>query len=146
MNVVLRHSPVLSRVDLRLVARPALVWLHLDGWPLVAIDVAAGQVGVNDLGSRSMFAHQARIDALPSGALLCGPVLTVGAVGRELYVLIGQRAALFLDAEPGGIHAEARVVESCSGRLLLERQVRYRQLPAPGVGVWPGTDVVGGSV
>ena len=54
-----------------------------------------------------------------------------GAVGDELFVLVGDAVAVFVvpDVSPS-THVEVRVVESATGRLLFDRSVRYRQMPA----------------
>jgi hypothetical protein len=98
--------------------------LDLDGWPLLLVDKVAGCVRVNDLGSSSIFADGV---ALPSTA---GQLMVrAGAIGDELYVLVGDVAAVFVVAEINGVHADVRVVEPATGRLLLDRSVRYRQVP-----------------
>ena len=98
--------------------------LDLDGWPLLLVDRVAGCVRVNDLRSSAMFAHGV---ALPPTA---GHVtVRAGAIGDDLYVLVGEAAAVFVIAEINGVHADVRVVESATGRLLLDRSVRYRQVP-----------------
>lgn len=112
--------------------------LRLDGWPLLVVDLDAAAVRVNDLRASSQFAHAA---PLPPAE----PTIQVraGAVGDEIYLLLGAAAAVFvlLDAERG-THVEVRVVDSGTGRLLFDRSVRYRQLPgeptASPVGVGSG--------
>jgi hypothetical protein len=100
--------------------------VDLDGWPLLLVDRIAGCVRVNDLRSASMFTHGV---LLPSAA----ERLTVraGAVGDELFVLVGDAVAVFVvpDVSPS-THVEVRVVESATGQLLFDRSVRYRQMPA----------------
>ena len=100
--------------------------VELDGWPLLLVDRIGGCVRVNDLRSAAMFSHGV---LLPSEA----ERLTVraGAVGDELFVLVGDAVAVFVvpDVSPS-THVEVRVVESATGRLLFERSVRYRQMPA----------------
>lgn len=96
----------------------------LDGWPLLWCDRAARRLGVNDLGCRAMFAHGVALAWLP------GPVLPrVGAVGGELYLVLDGVLAVFVVAEDD-THVRVQVA-SPAGRLLAERTVRYRQLPAP---------------
>jgi len=115
---------LLSRVRMTVEdAASARCELDLDGWPLLLVDRVAGCVRVNDLRSSAMFAHGV---ALPPTA----GHLTVraGAIGDELYVLVGDVAAVFVVAEINGVHADVRVVESAAGRLLLDRSVRYRQV------------------
>lgn len=99
--------------------------LHLDGWPLLLVDRIAGCVRVNDLRSSAMFTHGV---TLPSAAGHLS--LRAGAVADELYLLVGDVAAVFIVPEINGVHADVRVVESATGRLLLERSVRYRQVIA----------------
>jgi hypothetical protein len=100
--------------------------VELDGWPLLLVDRIGACVRVNDLRSAAMFSHGVR---LPWEA----ERLTVrtGAVGDELFVLVGDLVAVFVvpDDAPS-THVEVRVVESATGRLLLDRSVRYRQMPA----------------
>ncbi len=110
--------------------RPA-VRLTLDGWPLVSVDLEGGWVAVNDLRRSAMYAH-----ATPVGAIGRDQELRVGAVGDELYLLVGEVATVFVVPEPAPCsHAEVAVVESDTGRLLLERNVRYRQVPSRRVSV-----------
>ena len=100
--------------------------VELDGWPLLLVDRIGGCVRVNDLRSAAMFSHGVR---LPSEA----ERLTVraGAVGDELFVLVGDAVAVFVVPDFSlSTHVEVRVVESATGRLLFERSVRYRQIPA----------------
>ncbi|HET7487963.1 MAG TPA: hypothetical protein VFJ85_08545 [Acidimicrobiales bacterium] len=105
---------------------PAHAGLLLDGWPLVRVDVGGGRVAVNDLRSAAMYAHGVEVGTLPADA-----ELRLGAVGEELYLLVGEEASVFVVPEAGrGAHAEVAVVASASGQLLLERAVRYRQVPA----------------
>lgn len=100
--------------------------LCLDGWPLLLVDRIAGCVRVNDLRSAAMFTLGIM---LPSTA---GPLtVRAGAVGDELYLRVGDVAAVFVVPEVAeGVHAEVRVVESATGRLLFDRPVRYRQAPS----------------
>lgn len=101
------------------------VELRLDGWPLLVIDGAAGCVAVNDLRSSHLYAHVA---PLPPGASRIA--VRPGAVGDELFLLLGDVAAVFVVVDPTrATHADIRVVESATGRLLLDRAVRYRQVP-----------------
>ena len=92
--------------------------LHLDGWPLLRVDGAAGTVEVNDLRASAMFGRSAVL-----------PPVRTGTVGGELFVLLDDIAAVFVAPEESGVHAEVNVVESATGRLLLTCSVRYRQLP-----------------
>ncbi|MEX2548452.1 MAG: hypothetical protein WD830_11810 [Chloroflexota bacterium] len=104
--------------------------LHLDGWPLILVDADGGAVRVNDLRTSALFAHHAR---LPCEDIRLA--VRTGAVGDELYVLLGELAAVFVTLDTARpTHAEVRVIEAATGRLLLDRSIRYRQLPAePGV-------------
>lgn len=107
-------------------AAAARCQLDLDGWPLLLVDRLAGCVRVNDLRSSAMFTHHV---LLPSTAVHV--TVRAGAVGDELYLLVGEMAAVFVVPEIAcGVHADVKVVESATGRLLLDRSVRYRQAPA----------------
>lgn len=99
--------------------------LHLDGWPLLRIDGAAGTVEVNDLRASARFGRSAVLP--PADRPL---TVRAGAVGGELFVLLDDLAAVFVVPEERGVHAEVNVVESATGRLLLTCSVRYRQLLA----------------
>lgn len=102
------------------------VELSLDGWPLLVVDGDAGSVGVNDLGSSRLYAHVARLP--PTAGNIA---VRTDAVGGELFMLLGDVAAVFVTLDPTrATHAEVKVVESATGRLLLDREVRYRQVPA----------------
>ena len=108
--------------------------LSLDGWPLLLVDRDLDIVAVNDLRSAQLFAHRV---ALPRcrGHM----AVRVGAVGDELFVLLGDAAAVFVVPDTGRpTHAEVRIVDSADGRLLLDRSVRYRQVPSAGsLREWP---------
>lgn len=99
--------------------------VHLDGWPLLRVDGAAGTVEVNDLRASAMFGLSAVLP--PADQPL---TVRTGAVGSELFVLLDDVAAVFVVPEERGVHAEVNVVEAATGRLLLACSVRYRQLPA----------------
>jgi hypothetical protein len=101
--------------------------LHLDGWPLLRIDGAAGTVAVNDLRASARFGRSA---VLPPADRPLALAVRTGAVGGELFVLLDDVAAVFVVPEERGVHAEVNVVESATGRLPLTCSVRYRQLPA----------------
>ncbi|MFP5375301.1 MAG: hypothetical protein ACLGIO_00770 [Acidimicrobiia bacterium] len=117
-------AALLGRARLQ-VAGASEVRLSLDGWPLVAVDLATGQVAVHDLGG----APARRAVAIgPVGA---GEELALGAVGDELYLLVGDAACVFVIPAPApSAHAEVAVVASATGQLLAERRVRYRPDPA----------------
>ena len=101
--------------------------LLLDGWPLVWVDLAGGTVAVNDLRQRAMYGHRT-----PLRPVTPDQELRLGAVGDELYLLVGDAATVFVTPEPApSSHAAVRVVESATGRVLADHDVRYRQLPAP---------------
>ena len=74
--------------------------VELDGWPLLLVDRIGGCVRVNDLRSAAMFSHGVR---LPSEA----ERLTVraGAVGDELFVLVGDVVAVFVVPDVSAVHA-----------------------------------------
>lgn len=133
------EASLLARVRITVAdAGAACVHVGLDGWPLLLVDLDARTVAVNDLRRSAMFAHAAAIPATG-----CEVGVRAGAVGDELYLLVGDGAAVFVAV--GGdhdVHAEVKLVESATGRLLLERTVRYRQLPV-GSPAWPGTAAVG---
>jgi hypothetical protein len=121
------EAALLRRVRMTVAdAASARCVVDLDGWPLLLVDRVGGCVRVNDLRSAAMFAQGV---LLPSTA----ERLTVraGVVGDELFVLVGDSVAVFVvpDVLPS-THVEVRVVESATGRLLLDRSVRYRQMPA----------------
>ncbi len=120
-------SSLLRRARLEVAdAERATMRLVLDGWPLVSVDLEAGRVAVNDLRNRAMYGHEVAV-----GAIGRDEELRAGAVGDELYLLVGEAATVFITPEaPPCSHAEVAVVESSTGRLLLERNVRYRQVPA----------------
>jgi len=122
-------APVLARVRLAMDdAGSARVQVRLDGWPLLVVDLDARTVRVNDLRRSTKFAHGA---AIPAPCAEVG--LRTGAVGDELYLLVGEVAAVFVAVGPDtAVHTAVKVVESATGRLLLDKAVRYRQLAAPG--------------
>lgn len=126
-------QPLLVRVRITVAdAGAACLEVRLDGWPLLLVDLKASTVRVNDLRRSAMFAHGASVPELRAEV-----GVRTGAVGDELYLLLGAAAAVFVTV--GGrrsVHADVKVVESASGRLLLDQRVRYRQLP-PGGPAWP---------
>lgn len=123
MTVTVTALDLLARATLTLVeARPATFELRLDGWRLLRVDLGRGTVGVNDLRAHHLFSHHVCVPASRGG-----PV-RVGAVGDELYVLAGSAVAVFVVPDAtSGTHAEVRVVDACTGRLLGDLAVRYRQ-------------------
>jgi hypothetical protein len=100
--------------------------LSLDGWPLLLVDRDLDTVAVNDLRSAELFAHLVALPHCPGHM-----AVRVGVVGDELFVLLGKAAAVFVVQDTGrATHAEVRVVDSATGRLLFDRAVRYRQVPS----------------
>ncbi len=118
------QAPLLARLRLSVAnAGSARLEVSLDGWPLLLIDLDAGTVGVNDLRRTAMFAHAV---AIPRGSREIG--VRTGAVGNELYLLLGE-VAVFVDVPSArGIHADVRVIALATGGLLFDESVRYRQL------------------
>lgn len=98
--------------------------LSLDGWPLLIVDAAAQAVFVNDLRASRHYPHAVELPAY-TGRL----IIQIDAVGDELFVLLGEVAAVFVTVDYAWeTHADVKVVESPTGRVLFERPVRYRQL------------------
>ena len=107
--------------------------IALDGWPLLLVDKAASAILINDLRCSGLFSLA--VPLVPPTDPLC---VRGGAVGDELFVLVGDVAAVFvIPEECRGTHADVKVVESASGRLLFDRRVRYRQTAPSPVGPWP---------
>lgn len=108
--------------------------LSLDGWPLLLVDRDLDIVAVNDLRSAELFAHRVALPRCPGHM-----AVRVGAVGDELFVLLGDAAVVFVVPVTGrATHAEVRIVHSADGRLLPDRAVRYRQVPVAGsLRTWP---------
>lgn len=99
--------------------------LDLDGWPLLLVDLQAPAVRVNDLRNSGIYARS--VDVPSDGSTL---EVRIGAVGDELHVLVGEHVAVFVVPDAmRPTHADVRMVESATGRLLLDHSVRYRQLP-----------------
>ena len=128
------EAALLRRVRMTVAdAASARCEVDFDGWPLLLVDRIGACVRVNDLRSAAMFTHGV---PLPSAA----EHLTVraGAVGDELFVLVGDAVAVFVLPDiSASTHVEVRVVESATGRLLFERSVRYRQMPAGAMSTSP---------
>src|SRR5438445_13697180 len=99
----------LRRVSLRVPDAAARRFdLQLDGWPLLDVDLDANGVRVNDLRASGQFGHTAPLPAIEPRVLI-----HTGAVGDELYVLLGEAAAVFVAPDPGRTtHVDVRVVES----------------------------------
>lgn len=98
--------------------------LSLDGWPLLIVDARADALYVNDLRASRLYPHAVPLPSRP-GQL----IVRTGAVGDELFVLLDDVATVFvaLDAM-WTTHADIKVVESATGRLLFDHGVRYRQV------------------
>ena len=119
---------LLGRTRLAPGGRGRSLHLILDGWPLLLVRLDVGLIAVNDLRNRAMYSHVAAV-----GSIGDDQELRLGAVGNELYLLVGEVATVFVTPEDGRSgHAEVAVVASATGRLLLERTVRYRQVSLPG--------------
>lgn len=118
---------LLGRVSLRMTdAASGHLELQLDGWPLLLIEADGRALRVNDLRTSALFAHHALLPR--DGERLA---VRTGAVGDELYLLLGDTGAVFVVPDAArATHADVRVIEAATGRLLLDRSVRYRQLPA----------------
>ena len=87
-----RQAPLLARVRLSVAdAGSARLEVGLDGWPLLLIDLDVGTVGVNELRRGTMFSYAV---AIPRGSREIG--VRTGAVGNELYLLLGE-VAVFVD-------------------------------------------------
>ena len=116
---------LLGRVSVRMTDGDSCrLEVRLDGWPLLLVDVDDPAVRVNDLRTSCLFAHRATLPCCPRRL-----AVRTGAVADELYVLLSDIAAVFVVPDTADkTRAEVRVVDASTGRLLLDRLVRYRQL------------------
>ena len=108
---------------------------HLDGWPLLLLDLEADRLRVNDLRASHAFSHSANLRApiLPAEAVSC----EAGADEDSALVIVGSLlvAVRADDADP--TRADVQAIQwgpSASARgTLLDCRVRYRQLPPAAV-------------
>lgn len=124
------------RIEVASAADPVFEFF-LDGWPLLLLDLEQGLVRVNDLRARHAYTHVAPLPARLPGS----PQVETGE-GRdefEIMVVLAGVAAYVHPCEERPTHAEVQVV-SFSGdyQLLLDCEVRYRQLPRRAVAALPG--------
>lgn len=108
-----------------------IVEFHLDGCPLVLVDLEARCIRVNDLRATHAYCHVGR---LPRP--IAEPAVDIGPGGDDHSVLIAVGtlvAAIHLDPDRP-THAEVRAVQmdarsTRQDDLLVDCDVRYRQLP-----------------
>lgn len=99
----------------------------LDRWPLLYVD--RDGAAVNDLRSTLAFAHQAWFKRRAS---LLPPVVVPGHSPKEARVVIGTRTVAVITVDRGRpTHVDVRVLDPATGAVLLDREVRYRQLERP---------------
>jgi hypothetical protein len=111
--------------------------VFLDGWPLLLVDLGQGWVRVNDLRASHAYTHVAPLPACPAGPPLVET--DEGRDGREIMVVLAGIAAYVNPCEDRPTHAEVQVVSlGADRRLLLDCEVRYRQLPRRVVASLPG--------
>lgn len=128
------------RIEVASAADPVFEFF-LDGWPLLLLDLEQGWVRVNDLRSSHAYSHVAPLPATPAGS----PLVETGE-GRdelEIVVVLAGVAAFIHPCDEPPTRAEVQVVSFGDDyQLLLDCEVRYRQLPRRAVASLPG---VGGS-
>lgn len=108
-----------------------IVEFHLDGWPLLLVDLEAGCIRANDLRAHHAYSH---VGHLTGG--IGNPAVDTGTGGDEhsIVVAIGPLIG-FIHLDPARpTHAAVRAVQmertlSHPEALLLDCEVRYRQLP-----------------
>lgn len=108
-----------------------IVEFHLDGWPLVLVDLEAHCIRVNDLRATHAHSHVARLPRpIADPAVDTGP----GGTDHSILIAVGSLvASIHLDPDRP-TRAEVRAVQmdttlSPAEGLLLDCDVRYRQLP-----------------
>ncbi len=124
------------RIEVASAADPVFEFF-LDGWPLLLLDLEQGWVRVNDLRASHAYTNVAPLPARPAGS----PLVETGE-GRdefEIMVVLAGVGAYIHTCEEQPTHAEVQVV-SFNGdyQLLLDCEVRYRQLPRRAVASLPG--------
>jgi hypothetical protein len=111
--------------------------VFLDGWPLLLVDFEQGWARVNDLRASHAYSHVAPLPRRLAGP----PPLEVGE-GRdepEIVVSLGDVAAYVCPWPERPTHAEVEVFAFDGDyRLVLDCEVRYRQLPRRTVASLPG--------
>lgn len=108
-----------------------IVEFHLDGWPLVLVDLEARCIRVNDLRATHAYSHVGRLPRpIADPAVDTGP----GGTDHSILIAVGSLvASIHLDRDRP-TRAEVRAVQmdttlSRAEGLLLDCDVRYRQLP-----------------
>ena len=120
-----------------------VVAFHLDGWPLLLIDLDQGCVRVNDLRATHAFSHGAVLpEPIKEPAVDTGP----GVDGNSILVAVGTILGVVSPLQNRPSHAEVQVIqmdaESASPKqMLLDCEVRYRQVPQR-----PLNQVLGGAL
>jgi len=124
------------RIEVASAADPVFEFF-LDGWPLLLLDLEQGWARVNDLRASHAYTHVAPLPARLAGS----PLVETGEGRDEFEIMVGLAgiAAYVHPCEDRPTHAEVQVV-SFSGdyQLLLDCEVRYRQLPRRAVASLPG--------
>jgi hypothetical protein len=124
------------RIEVASAADPVFEFF-LDGWPLLLLDLEKGCVLVNDLRARHAYTHAAPLPARPPGS----PLLEAGERGGEfeITVLLAGVAVYIHPCNEQPTHADVQVVSfGDDHRMLLDCEVRYRQLPRRAVTSLPG--------
>lgn len=104
---------------------------HLDGWPLLRLDLDARRLQVNDLRANYAFSHSAnlRTPIRTAEAVSC----EAGADDPSALIIVGSLlvAVRVDDAHPTRAEVQAIQWGPCASArgTLLDCRVRYRQLP-----------------
>lgn len=104
---------------------------HLDGWPLLLLDLDANHLQVNDLRASHAFSHTAnlRMPIRKGEAVSC----EAGADDSSALVIVGSLlvAVRVDDVHPARAEVQAIQWGPCASArgTLLDCRVRYRQLP-----------------
>ena len=125
-------EPLVSRVAMTVPSgAERTLECHLDGWPLLLLDLDADRLQVNDLRASYAFSHSAnlRTPIRTGEAVSC----EAGADESSALVIVGSLlvAVRVDDAHPTTAEVQAIQWGPCASArgTLLDCRVRYRQLP-----------------
>lgn len=108
-----------------------IVEFHLDGWPLLLVDLEAGCIRVNDLRSTHAYSHVGHVlGSIGESAVDTG----TGGDEHSILIAIGPLIGLIHLDPDQPTHAAVRAVQmdgtvARPEAVLLDCEVRYRQLP-----------------
>ena len=125
-------APLVSRLAVTVPAGAVrALECHLDGWPLLLLDLDSGRLTVNDLRASRAYSHEGRLRApIRTGeAVSC----ECGAADGSAVIIVGTVLVAIRVDDDDSTRAEIQAIQwgpNTSARgILLDCRVRYRQLP-----------------